>query len=45
MTKKYKTILKNSIICIQNIRTITEVNGKQCPWWYSFELKTHTRSF
>ena len=21
------------------------MDGKQCPWWYSFELKTHSRSF
>ena len=45
VTKKYKTILKTSIICIQNIKTITETDGKTCPWWYSFELKTHARSF
>ena len=40
-----RTLCRSSIICIQNIKTMTEIDGKSCPWYYSFELKTHSRSF
>ena len=32
------------LLCIQSIRTVTEVEGKVVPWNFSFTIKTAKRS-
>ena len=37
--------VRREIICIHRIKKITEIGGREPPWYFSFELKTHDRSF
>lgn len=45
VTKKYKQIFKNDIICIQKISAAAQIDISEVPWKHSFELKTKQRIY
>ena len=32
-------------MCIKNLDKLNQLQGKECPWNFCFELETHERSF
>lgn len=43
VTKKYKQIYKDDIICLQKVAS--KITSSDVPWKYSFELKTNQRIY